>query len=91
MQQITYSILFNKYFDLDKLLLNEVIVKLGNKENKTNHIYNARFIMLVINHFVKETEINRMEDTLECWVQNKKVFKDLLRINLYSSLSLIYP
>lgn len=83
MQQITYDILFDRYFDLSNLFLNELVVKLENKENRSNIFIYARFIMIIINHFVKEIEINRKEDTIYCWVRNERVFKYHERINLH--------
>lgn len=47
--------------------------------------------MKIINHFVKEIDIDKKEDIFECWVQIRGFLKDLVRINLHPTLSLIYP
>lgn len=68
MQQVAYNILFYRYFDCSNILLIELVVKLGQKDNDSNHIYYAKFIMIIINHFAKEIEVDRKEDTFDCWV-----------------------
>ena len=91
MQLIAYSILYDEYFDLSNLILTEIVLKLGNKESRTNKIYLARFIMLAINHLVGEVILDREDDKLNCWNQSKRVFQDLVRINMNSSSKLTYP
>ena len=91
MQLIAYSILYDKYFDLSNLILTEIVLKLGNKESRTNKIYFSRFIMLAINHLVGEVILDREDDKLNCWTQSKRVFQDLVRINRNSSIELTYP
>ena len=82
---------FNKYFDLRKLILIEIGLKLGNKESRVNKIYFARFIMITINHLVKKVVLNREDEKLNCWIQRKRVFQDLARINRNSCIDLVYP
>ena len=91
MQLIAYNILYDKYFDLRNLILTEIVLKLGNKESRVNRIYFARFIMMCINHLVKEVVLDRQEDKLNCWTQSKRVFQDLVRINRNSDIELAYP
>ena len=91
MQLIAYSVLYDKYFDLSKLILTEIVLKLGNKESRVNKIYFARFIMIVINHLVREVVLDREGDKLNCWTQRKRVFQDLVRINKNSGIELAYP
>ena len=67
MQLIAYSLLYDKYFDLSRVILTEIGSKLGNKESRANKIYFARFIMITINHLVKEVVLDRKEDKLNCW------------------------
>ena len=55
MQLTVYSVLYDKYFDLSKLILTEIELKLGNKESRVNKIYFARFIMITINHLVQRS------------------------------------
>ena len=91
MQLIDYIILYDKYFDLNNLILTEIVLKLGNKESRVNKIYFARFIVIAINHLVREVVLDRRGDKLYCWTQRKRVFQDLVRINMNSSIELSYP
>ena len=91
MQLIAYIILYDKYFDLSNLILTEIALQLGNKESRVNRIYFARFIMMCINHLVKEVVLDRQEDKLNYWTQSKRVFQDLVRINRNSDIELAYP
>ena len=88
---IAYSVLYDKYFDLIKIILTETGSKLGNKESRVNKIYFARFITITINHLVKEVVLDMENDKLNCWTQSKRVFQDQMRINRYSWIGLTYP
>lgn len=72
-------------------MLFEIATMLGSKEGRSNHIYFARFIMLCINHICKNVELERPRDTLDCWIQNKRELRDLIRITLHFEKVLIYP
>ena len=91
MQLISYSLMYDKYFDLSRVILTEIGSNLGNKESRANKIYFSRFIMININHLVKEVVLDRKEDKINCWTQSKKVFMDLVRINRHSGIGLSYP
>ena len=52
--------------NLSNLILTKIVLKLGNKESRTNKIYFARFIMLAINHLVGEVTLDREDDKLNC-------------------------
>ena len=54
MQLIAYSLLYDKYFNLSRVILTEIGYKLGNKESRATKIYFARFIILTNNHLVRE-------------------------------------
>ena len=90
MQLIAYSVLYDKYFDLSKLILTEIGLKLGNKESRVNKFCFARFIMITINHLVTEVVLDREDDKLNCWTQSKRVFQDLVWINRNSCIELAY-
>ena len=66
MQLIAYSVLYDKYFDLIKLILTEIGLKLKNKESRVNKIYFSRFIMITINHLFQEVVLDREDDKLNC-------------------------
>ena len=91
MQLIAYNILYDKYFDLSNLILTKIVLKLGNKESRVNKIYFFRFIMIAINHLVREIVLDREGDKLYCWTRSKRVFQDLVRISRNSSIELTYP
>ena len=74
MQLIAYSVLYDKYFDLIKIVLTEIGSKLGNKGFRANKIYFSRFIMITINHLVREVVLDRANDKLNYWTQSKRVF-----------------
>ena len=47
--------------------------------------------MLLANHVAPEMVVNHPKNTLTCWVQNKRLFKDLVRINLHEGTELRLP
>ena len=82
-QEIAYSILYNHFYNLGETILNEIGYKLGNIEYRPKNIYYARFFMLIAIHIAPTMVIDHIENQLTCWIQNKRLFKDLLRINLH--------
>ena len=46
--------------------------------------------MITINHLVQEVVLDREDDKLNCWIQSKRVFQDLVRINRNSCIELAY-
>ena len=61
---IAHSLLYDSYFDLSRVILTEIGSKLGNKESRANNIYFSRFIMITINHLVKEVVLDKKKDKL---------------------------
>ena len=90
-QEIAYGVLYNHFHDLGELLIIEIGTKLGNIESRSKNIYYARFIMLIANHVVPNLVVDQPENQLVCWVQNKRLFKDLVRINLHEGTQLRMP
>ena len=90
MQLIAYIVLYDKYFDLRRVILTQIGSKLGNKESRINKIYFSRFIMITINHLVREMVLDKVDDKLNCWTQSKRVFMDLVRINRNSGLGFTF-
>ena len=90
-EEIAYGVLYNHFHNLGETILNEIGFKLGNIESNPKNIYFARFIMLLTNHVAPEMVINHHENKLTCWVQNKRLFKDLVRINLHEGTELRLP
>ena len=84
-------LLFDRYHDIGTLILHEIVAKLGPNENMPNNIYYARFIMLLINHLVPNVQINQPNNKWNCWVQSKRVIKDIFRANLNNDVGLVYP
>ena len=90
-QEIAYGILYNHFHDLGELIIIEIGNKLANIESRSKNIYYARFMMLIANHVVPNLVVNLPENQLACWVQNKRLFKDLVRINLHEGTQLRMP
>ena len=90
-QEIAYGILYNHFHDLGELIIIEISTKLGNIESRNKNIYYARFIMLIANHVDPNLVVNHPENQLACWVQTKRLFKDLVRINLHVGTQLRMP
>ena len=90
-QEIAYGVLYNHFHDLGELLIIEIGTKLGNIESRGKNIYYARFIMLIANHVAPNLIVDQPENKLICWVQNKRLFKDLVRINLHEGSQLRMP
>ena len=90
-QEIAYGVLYNHFHDLGELLIIEIGTKLGNIESRGKNIYYARFIMLIANHVAPNLVVDQPENKLVCWVQNKRLFKDLVRINLHEGSQLRMP
>ena len=47
--------------------------------------------MLFANHVAPNLVVDQPENKLVCWVQNKRLFKDLVRINLHEDTQLRMP
>ena len=90
-QEIAYGVLYNHFHDLGELIIIEIGTKLGNIESRSKNIYYARFIMLIANHVAPNLVVDQPENQLVCWVQNKRLFKDLVRINLHEGTQLRMP
>ena len=80
--------LYNHVYNLGETMLNEIGFKLGNIESRPKNIYYARFIMLIANHVAPTMVIDHPENQMTCWIQNKRLFKDLVRINLHEGTEL---
>ena len=79
------------YYNLGETILIEIGTKLGNIESRSKNIYYARFIMLIDKHVAPTMVMDQPEKQLACWVQNKRLFKDLVRINLHEGTELRMP
>ena len=87
-QEFAYGILYNHFYNLGETLLNEIGTNIGNMESRSKNIYYARFITLIANHVANNLVMDRPENQLACWVRNKRLFKDLVRINLHEGTEL---
>ena len=81
-----YMLVSDKYYNFNNYVLQEIGAKLGHKESRTKNVYFARFIMLLANHVSEGLVIENENNKLNCWVQEKRVLADLLRINLNSGV-----
>ena len=90
-QEIVYEILYNQFYNLGETVIIEIGTKLGNIESRSKNIYYARFIILLANNVAPTLVLDHPENQLACWVQNKRLFKDLVRINLHEGKQLTMP
>ena len=90
-QEIDYGILYNHFHNLRETIIIEIRTNLGNIESRSKNIYYARFILLIANHVAPTLVLDHTENQLACWVQNKRLFKDLVRINLHEGTQLRMP
>ncbi|KAL1811248.1 hypothetical protein ACET3Z_021313 [Daucus carota] len=88
--QMLYMYLTNEYFNFGGLMIQEIGEKLGDKIGRPRNIYYVRFLMMLANHLNKKLVITNKEAKLPSFVQEKRVFKDLFRMNLYPSLEVVY-
>ncbi|KAL1815699.1 hypothetical protein ACET3Z_018273 [Daucus carota] len=88
--QMLYMYLTNEYFNFGGLMIQEIGEKLGDKTERPRNIYYVRFLMMLANHLDEKLVITNKEAKLPSFVQEKRVFKDLLRMNLYPSLEVVY-
>ena len=82
-QEIAYGILYNHFYNIGETIIIEIGTNLVNIEYRSKNIYYVRFIMLIANHVAPNLVLDHPENKLACWVQNKRLFKDLVRINLH--------
>ena len=80
MQLIANSLLYDQYFNLSNVIINELRAKLGKLATRANKIYFSRFIKLCINHLVNDVVLENAEDQLTCWIQSKRVFMELVTL-----------
>ena len=88
--QMLYMYLTNEYFNFGGLMIQEIGEKLGDKTDRPRNIYYVRFLMMLANHLNDKLVITNKEAKLPSFVQEKRVFKDLFRMNLYPSLEVVY-
>ena len=85
-----YMFLTNEYYNFGTLMIHEIGEKLCDKVDRLRNIYYVRFLMMLANHVDDKLVISNKEAKLPSFVQEKRVFKDLLRMNLYPSLEVVY-
>ena len=90
-QEIAYGFFYNHLCNLGDTIINEIGVKLGNIESRTKNVYYDRFTMLTTIHVAPSMVLDHPENQLSCWIHNKRLFKDLMRINLHEGIELRYP
>ena len=91
MQTMFHMLLTDEYFNIGDLVLFEIVAKLGPHEDRPRNIYFARFLMIIANHLVKNLATTQPDNTLDCWVQSKRVCSDLMRILANDQVPLSLP
>ena len=79
-----------EYFNFGNLMIQEIGEKLGDRTDRPKETYDVRFIMMLANHVDDKLVITNKEANLPSFMQEKRVFKDLLRRNLYPYLEVVY-
>ncbi|KAK1372425.1 hypothetical protein POM88_028618 [Heracleum sosnowskyi] len=84
-------LLTDRYYNFSTQLMYEIGAKLGDKANRKKNIYYARFLMMLANHvspapLVISNPISRFD----CFVQEKRVLTDILRLNHNGDVPVVY-
>ncbi|KAK1388137.1 hypothetical protein POM88_016315 [Heracleum sosnowskyi] len=84
-------LLTDRYYNFSTQLMYEIGAKLGDKANRKKNIYYARFLMMLANH-VSPTPlvISNPVSKFECFVQEKRVLTDILRLNHNGDVPVVY-
>ncbi|KAK1383708.1 hypothetical protein POM88_021443 [Heracleum sosnowskyi] len=84
-------LLTDRYYNFSTQLMYEIGAKLGDKANRKKNIYYARFLMMLANH-VSPTPlvISNPVSKFECFVQEKRVLADILRLNHNGEVPVVY-
>ena len=90
-QTMFHMLLTDEYFNIGDLVLFEIVAKLGPLEDRPRNIYFARFLMIIANHLVKNLVIAQPDNKIDCWVQIKRVYGDLMIILANEQVHLSLP
>ncbi|KAK1397671.1 hypothetical protein POM88_007534 [Heracleum sosnowskyi] len=84
-------LLTDNYYNFSTQLMYELGAKLGDKKTRKNNIYYARFLMMLANH-VSPTPlvISNPNSKFDCFVQEKRVLTDILRLNHNGDVPMVY-
>ncbi|KAK1394493.1 hypothetical protein POM88_013549 [Heracleum sosnowskyi] len=84
-------LLTDKYHNFSTQLMYELGAKLGDKKSRKKNIYYARFLMMSANH-VSPTPlvISNPNSRFDCFVQEKRVLTDILRLNHNGDVPMVY-
>ena len=82
--------LTNEYFNFGGLMMQEIGEKLGDRVYRPKNMYYVRFLMMLANHVDDKLVITNQPAKLESWVQEKRIFMELLRMNLYPDVEVNY-
>ncbi|KAK1394362.1 hypothetical protein POM88_013418 [Heracleum sosnowskyi] len=84
-------LLTDRYYNFSTQLMYEIGAKLGDKANRKKNIYYARFLMMLANHVSPAPlVISNSVSRFECFVQEKWVLTDILRLNHNGDVPVVY-
>ncbi|KAK1385076.1 hypothetical protein POM88_022811 [Heracleum sosnowskyi] len=84
-------LLTDRYYNFSTQLMYEIGAKLGDKANRKKNIYYARFLMMLANHVsLAPLVIYNPVSRFECFVQEKRVLTDILRLNHNGDVPVVY-
>ncbi|KAK1385869.1 hypothetical protein POM88_023604 [Heracleum sosnowskyi] len=84
-------LLNDRYYNFSTQLMYEIGAKLGDKANRKKNIYYTRFLMMLANHVSPAPlVISNPVSRFECFVQEKRVLTDILRLNHNGDVPVVY-
>ncbi|KAK1397032.1 hypothetical protein POM88_006895 [Heracleum sosnowskyi] len=84
-------LLTDRYYNFSTQLMYEIGAKLGDKANRKKNIYYARFLMMLANHVSPAPlVISNPNSRFDCFVQEKRVLTDILRLNHNGDVPVVY-
>ncbi|KAK1392282.1 hypothetical protein POM88_011338 [Heracleum sosnowskyi] len=84
-------LLTDRYYNFSTQLMYEIGAKLGDKANRKKNIYYAIFLMMLANHVSPAPlVISNHVSRFDCFVQEKRVLTDILRLNHNGDVPVVY-
>ncbi|KAK1368595.1 hypothetical protein POM88_034687 [Heracleum sosnowskyi] len=90
-QKIAYGLMYGRTIDIGTLLLKEISAKLGDMVHRSKVVFYVRVFMIIANYLSKEFSIDDRDDTLQVFVQGKRLFSKLVTRNLHAKVEFVLP
>lgn len=77
---IAYSLLYDRVINIGSIILSQMCIKLGSRDQNRKMVYYHRFMQLFINHFIPDVEARfGREYCVSSYVQQKRIFSDITK------------